>query len=302
MSAAFFPGFRTCSVQTTGAQIHAEIGGEGPPLLLLHGYPQTHVAWHRLAPRLAERYTVVAPDLRGYGDSTAPAGDPLHAGHSKRALAQDQVELMSELGFTRFAVAAHDRGARVAHRLCLDHPDAVAAFASLTVIPTPEMWHRVDTAFGLKSWHWFFFAQPFDLPERLLAADPAYFLDWTLRNMARHIDAVTPEAREAYLRAFSRASVRHAMLEDYRAAASIDMAHDEDSRQAGQQVECPLLVLWEEGRFDTDETPPAIWRHWARGPIEGAAIDGGHLVMEEAPAAVLAALLPFLAAHWPTTD
>jgi haloacetate dehalogenase len=299
MTAAFFPGFQTHSVQTTGARIHAEVGGNGPPLLLLHGYPQTHVSWHRVISPLAQRYTVVAPDLRGYGDSTAPAGDPLHAGHGKRALALDQVELMRALGFTRFAVAGHDRGARVAHRLCLDHPDAVAAFASLTVIPTPEMWQRADMAFGLKNWHWFFFAQPFDLPERLLAADPEYFLDWTLRNMARRIDAVTPEARESYLRAFNRASVRHAMLEDYRAAASIDLAHDEASCRAGQQVDCPLLVLWEEGRFAGNATPQDIWRRWARGPIEGAAIDCGHLVMEEAPDAVLDVLLPFLTTHWP---
>ena len=251
---------------------------------------------------LAQHYTVVAADLRGYGDSSGPPGDALHTAHSKRAVASDQVKLMRSLGFERFAVIGHDRGARVAHRMCLDHPAQVAAFGSVTVIPTVDMWQRADMGFGMKNWHWFMLAQPFDLPERLLAADPAYFLDWTLRHMVRRPDAVTPEARAQYLRAFSRAEVRHAMIEDYRAAASIDLAHDEHSRVAGERVRCPVHVLWERGRFPAERTPVHIWRDAAAEgvPVSGGEIDCGHLMMEEAPDAVLASLQPFLAAHWPS--
>ena len=302
MTRAFIDGFEPRLVDVGEARIFAEIGGSGPPLLLLHGYPQTHAAWHRVAPVLARRYTVVAADLRGYGDSLGPPGDPLHAAHSKRAVAADQAALMRALGFERFAVIGHDRGARVAHRLCLDHPQRVAAFGSITVIPTVEMWARANKDFGLKSWHWFMLAQPFDLPERLLAADPAFFLDWTLRNMVRRFDAVTPEAHAEYLRAFSRESVRHALIEDYRAAASIDLEHDEHGRAAGERVRCPVHVLWERGRFPAERTPIHIWRDaTAEGtPVGGGEIDCGHLMMEEAPEAVLAELLPFLRAHWPS--
>jgi len=299
MSDAFIDGFEVRRVDLGEARIHAEVGGAGPPLLLLHGYPQTHAAWHRVAPALARRYTVVAADLRGYGDSEGPPGDPRHLAHSKRAVADDQWRLMRALGFERFAVIGHDRGARVAHRLCLDRPDGVAAFVSLTVIPTEAMWERANMAFGLKSWHWFMLAQPFDLPERLLAADPAYFLDWTLRNMVRRFDAVTPQAHAEYLRAFQRESVRHAMIEDYRAAASIDLVHDAQSREAGQRVRCPLHVLWEQGRFAPERTPVDIWRGACDAPVSGQALDCGHLMMEEAPEAVLASVQPFLDTHWP---
>ncbi len=299
---AFIEGFTAQHVDVGEARIFAETGGSGPPLLLLHGYPQTHASWHRIAPALARHYTVVAADLRGYGDSSGPPGDPLHAAHSKRAVAGDQVRLMHALGFERFAVAGHDRGARVAHRMCLDHPGQVAAFASITVIPTVDMWERVNMGFGMKSWHWFMLAQPFDLPERLLAADPAYFLDWTLRNMVRRFDAVTPEAQAQYLRAFSRESVRHAMIEDYRAAASIDLEHDAHSRAHGERVRCPVHVLWERGRFAADRTPLHIWRDAADEgtDVTGDALECGHLMMEEAPDAVLASLWPFLRAHWPS--
>ncbi len=299
MSRAFIEGFTVRRADVGDATIHAEIGGSGPPLLLLHGYPQTHVAWHRIAPALAERYTVVAADLRGYGDSEGPSGDPLHTVHSKRAVARDQWKFMQSLGFDRFAVIGHDRGARVAHRLCLDHPDSVAAFVSITVIPTTQMWERVDMAFGMKSWHWFMLAQPFDLPERLLGADPAWFLEWTLRNMVRRFDAVTPEAFAEYRRAFERDSVRHAMIEDYRAAASIDLDHDRQTRESGQRVRCPLHVLWEEGRFVSGPTPVDIWRDACNAPVSGQTLACGHLMMEEAPEAVLDAIRPFLELHWP---
>jgi haloacetate dehalogenase len=298
MTQAFIQGFEvgTARVQDD-VTIHYERAGAGPPVLLLHGYPQTHAAWHKVAPALARQFTVVAPDLRGWGDSTGPAGDPLQEGHCKRAHADDQLALMRSLGFDRFAVVGHDRGGRVAHRLCLDHPQAVTAFVSVTVLPTDGVWERVDTAFAMKAWHWFMLAQPYDLPERLLAADPAYFLDWTLSGMVRRFDAVTPQARAQYLAAFLRPTVRHAMVQDYRAAAGIDRRHDAESRIAGLRVRCPLLVI-------TDEAPSAAkgsaaaqaWQPWA-DDVQVAAISCGHLVMEEAPGPFLDAATPFLLRH-----
>ncbi|WP_395346966.1 alpha/beta fold hydrolase [Variovorax sp. UC122_21] len=295
MSAPFFPGFEARSIELGDAQIHVEVGGSGPPLLLLHGYPQTHVAWHRVAPVLARHFTVVAPDLRGYGDSTGPAGDPLHLNHCKRTLAADNLALMRALGFERFAVMAHDRGARVGYRLALDTPEAVRCFVSLTVIPTEEMWKRAGMAFGLKAFHWYLFAQPFDLPERMLRADPAHYLDWTLRNMVQKVDAVTPEALAEYHRAFAKESVRHAMLEDYRAAASIDLQHDREDLAAGRRLACPVQVLW--SASNTARPDPAdVWKTWAH-TVEGGTVDCGHLMAEEAPDEVLAHVLPFLRRH-----
>ncbi|MCT8173997.1 alpha/beta fold hydrolase [Variovorax sp. CY25R-8] len=295
MSAPFFPGFEARNIELGDARIQVEVGGSGPPLLLLHGYPQTHVAWHRVAPVLARHFTVVTPDLRGYGDSTGPAGDPLHLNHCKRTLAADKLALMRALGFERFAVMAHDRGARVGYRLALDTPEAVRCFVSLTVIPTEEMWKRAGMAFGLKAFHWYLFAQPFDLPERMLRADPAYYLDWTLRNMVQKVDAVTPEALAEYHRAFAKESVRHAMLEDYRAAASIDLQHDREDLAAGRRLACPVQVLW--SASNTAQPDPAeVWKTWA-DTVEGGTVDCGHLMAEEAPAEVLAQVLPFLRRH-----
>jgi haloacetate dehalogenase len=293
--APFFSGFSVHRVALGPAVIHAEVGGSGPPLLLLHGYPQSHVAWHRIAPALAQHFTVVAPDLRGYGDSTGPAGDPLHVNHCKRTLAADNLALMRALGFERFAVMGHDRGARVGHRLCLDSPDAVCCFTSLTVVPTAEVWKGAGMAFGLKAFHWYLFAQPFDLPERMLRADPAYFLDWTLRNMVLKVDAVTPDALAEYHRAFAKESVRHAMVEDYRAAASLDLQHDRADLASGRRVACPVQVLWS-ASITAHPDPAEIWRGWADS-VKGATIDSGHLMAEESPDEVLAAVLPFLRSH-----
>ncbi|NML47394.1 alpha/beta hydrolase [Ramlibacter sp. G-1-2-2] len=295
---SFIRGFATHQVRVQDdVTLHCEIGGNGPPLLLLHGYPQTHAAWHKVAPRLAQDFTVVAPDLRGWGDSSGPPGDPLQENHCKRAHAADQARLMRHFGFERFALIGHDRGGRVAHRLCLDHPDAVSAFVSVTVLPTEWVWQRVDTAFSLKAWHWFMLAQPYDLPERLLAADPESFLDSTLRGMVRRFDAVTPEARAQYLAAFLRPGVRHAMIQDYRAAAGIDRVHDRASQAAGQRVRAPLLVLWDEALFGAaPATPVEAWQPWA-DRVEAAALPCGHLMMEEAPGPFLDAVLPFLLSH-----
>jgi len=295
MSAPFFPGFAVHQVALGDAVIHAEVGGGGPPLLLLHGYPQTHVAWHRIAPELARHFTVVAPDLRGYGDSIGPAGDPLHIRHCKRTLAADKRALMRALGFERFAVMGHDRGARVGYRLCLDSPEAASCFVSLTVVPTEEMWKRAGMAFGLKAFHWYLFAQPFDLPERMLGADPSYYLEWTLRSTVQKVDAVTPEALAEYHRAFAKASVRHAMVEDYRAAASIDLQHDRDDLAAGRRIACPVQVLWS-ASLTARPDPVEIWKTWA-DRVEGGTVDCGHLMAEEAPDEVLAKVLPFLRQH-----
>jgi haloacetate dehalogenase len=290
-----FDDFERRDLETDGARIACFIGGSGPPLLLLHGYPETHLAWHRVAPVLAQRYTVIATDLRGYGDSRGPANGPA-SDYSKRVMARDQIAVMDRLGFSRFGVIGHDRGARVGYRLVLDHPGRVAAFVSLTVIPSSEVWARVDKAFALGAYHWFFFAQPYDLPERLLAGDPDYFLDWTLRKMAKDHSAVSPAAIEAYRRAFRRPEVRHAIMQDYRAAATVDHEHDIEDRNVGKRLDCPVLVLWEQGRFEEKTTPLEIWRHWA-AEVSGHAIPGGHLQMEEQPDAVLEAVLPLLKRH-----
>ncbi len=301
MNPAFLgPAFRIQHLQLADARIHAEVGGEGPPLLLLHGYPQTHAAWHRVAPELARHFTVVAPDLRGYGDSTGPQpGDDPDADaphrYSKRTMAVDMLALMHSLGSERFAVLGHDRGGRVGYRLCMDHPRAAACFVSLTVIPTEEMWKRADMAFGMNAWHWFLFAQPDDLPERLLRADPDYFLDRTLKHMVQREGAVTPAALAEYRRAFRQERVRHAMLQDYRAGAGIDLAHDRDDLVAGRRLACPVQVLWNESRR-ASPTPLEIWRDWAT-QVEGTTIDCGHLMAEEAPDEVLAQVLPFLLRH-----
>jgi haloacetate dehalogenase len=298
MTDRFFEHFVRHDVNTGEARIAAYIGGKGPPVLLLHGYPQTHLAWHRIAPVLAQRYTVVATDLRGYGDSRGPQGDAEHVHYAKRTMANDQLAVMRHFGFARFGLVGHDRGARVGYRLALDHPAAVAGFASLTVVPSIELWERVDKAFALGAYHWFLFAQPYDLPERLLAGDPDFFLDWTLRKMTRFRDRLSPRAVDAYYAAFRRPDVRHAMMEDYRAGAGIDLDHDRADREAGRKLTCPVQVLWEEGRTVFGESPIEVWRRWA-DTVEGHPIPAGHMLAEEAPDEVLTALQPFLARTLP---
>jgi haloacetate dehalogenase len=293
-----FEGFERHEIETEDARIASFVGGSGPPLLLLHGYPQTHVAWHRMAPILARDYTVIASDLRGYGDSRGPQ-QVAPAAYSKRTMARDQLAVMEYFGFDRFGLIGHDRGARVAYRLALDHPGTVRAFVSLTVIPSSEMWARADKAFALGAYHWSLFAQPYDLPERLLSADPDYFLDWTLRKMTRDRDRLSDEAVAAYHAAFRRPEVRHAMMQDYRAGATVDHEHDLTDRAAGRLLDCPVLVLWEQGRFEGKETPLDIWQKWAVH-VEGKAIPGGHLQPEEQPEAVLDAVVPFLARNCAT--
>lgn len=276
-----------------GIDIHVTIGGSGPSLLLLHGYPQTHAMWHKIAPALADRFTVVMPDLRGYGDSAKPPAGDNHAAYAKRAMARDQVAIMNALGFPRFRAVGHDRGARVLHRLCLDHPQAVERAAVLDIAPTASMYARTDKAFATAYFHWFFLIQPADFPERLIAANPDAWIERMLGAWSGTASAFAPEAVAEYRRCFRDRATIHATCEDYRAAASLDLEHDQADKH--QRVTCPLLVLWGAagivGRlFD----PLALWREKA-ADVRGRALPCGHFLPEEAPEETLSALLEFLA-------
>jgi len=294
--AALFPGFVPRRVRTTGTQIQCVVGGSGPPLLLLHGYPQTHAMWHRVAPALAADFTVVCADLRGYGDSGKPASDPSHAAYAKRAMAQDMVELMRELDFTRFRLAGHDRGARVAHRLCVDHPHAVERVAVLDISPTRTMYAATDQAFATAYYHWFFLIQPFDLPERLIGADPVYYLRRKIGGWSTGLSRFDARALAEYERCFGDPATIHATCEDYRAAATIDLVHDEMDIAAGRRVACPLLALWgDQGVVNRMFDPLRDWAAVA-DDARGRAVHSGHFLAEEAPEETLAELRAFFAA------
>lgn len=291
---SLIPGFTLHDVPATAVRLRCAVGGSGPPLLLLHGHPQTHATWHKIAPELARHFTVVAADLRGYGDSDKPTGGEHHVNYSKRSMAQDQVELMAALGFARFAVVGHDRGARVAHRMALDHADAVARLAVLDIAPTATMYARTDKEFATRYFWWFFLIQPYPLPERLIEADPEYFLRTHIAGQIKTPDAVDPAVFQEYLRCYRDPATRHAICEDYRAAATIDLEHD--AADADRQVTAPLLALWgAKGTvgllYDVLET----WREKA-ADVRGRALACGHGLQEEAPEQTLKALLPFLGA------
>lgn len=284
-SATLFEGFASDQIETGEGVIRVCHGGSGAPLLLLHGYPQTHVMWHKIAPLLARDFTVVAPDLRGYGDSFKPPTSPDHAPYSKRVMALDQVEVMRQLGFEQFFVAGHDRGGRCAYRMALDDPERVLKLAVLDVIPTGEAFRRINPAFALGYWHWFFLAAPYPLPENLIAANPDnfYFPNRTLFE---------PDALAAYLHAVRKPETIHAMCEDYRAAATLDYQYDEADR-GQRKLACPLLALWaRQGKLDQWYDVLEVWREWA-DDVQGHAIDGGHFLAEEAPEATYAALDTF---------
>ena len=284
-----FEGFEKISVKTSGAVINAVRAGNGEPLLLLHGYPQTLAMWHLVAPRLAEHFTVVAADLRGYGASSKPEGGPDHAGYSKRAMAQDQVEMMQRLGFEQFFLAGHDRGGRVGHRMALDHPERVKKLAVLDIVPTRTMFAQVNQYLATVYYHWFFLIQPFDLPERMIGADPEFFL----RNFFSRLgaDTLAPEAVAEYVRAFRDPAVIHASCEDYRAAASIDLEHD--AADLAAKVTCPVLALWgAKGRIAQMFDVLATWRERATD-VRGRALPCGHYVPEEAPEETLQELRTF---------
>lgn len=289
--------FRREFVNVGEGDIHCVVTGEGPPLLLLHGFPQTHAMWHPIAPVLAERFTVVAADLRGYGDSLKPVGDPDHMSYSKRVMAQDMAALMTALDFDSFAVVGHDRGARVARRLALDHPERVLRLAILDIVPTLTVFQTINQKVALGYYHWFFLAQPSDLPERLIAADPDFFLDHTLGSWAKDKNAFDQFAMAEYRRCFADRAAIHGMCEDYRAGATIDLVHD--SEDEDDRIACPVLVLWgAHGLVAASYDVMAVWRQEA-DEVTGQAIDAGHFLVEEAPDATLEALWPFLTADAP---
>lgn len=291
-SAPFFPGFRPLHVTAGGVQFAGAIGGEGSPVLLLHGYPQTHIAWRRIAPELAKNHTVIIPDLPGYGSSHPLESTPRW---TKRRVGDALVALMEVLGYRRFAVVGHDRGARAGYRLALDHPELATAFASLTVVPTLDAMESIDFRSATKAFHWFLFAQKADLPERLLAVDPDAFVNSALEKMTEGRDFIEVTVMDAYRAAFRKSSVRHAILEDYRAAMDEDLAQDAADFAADRKMQCPVLVLWPDAEHTIGRATPAdIWRRWATD-VSGTSTCGGHLQPEDTPAEVLAALKPFLA-------
>ena len=288
-----FPGFATRRIRTRETEIHCVIGGAGPPLLLLHGYPQSHAMWHRVAPALARDFTVVCPDLRGYGDSGKPTSDATHLPYSKRAMAQDMADVMRELGFPRFRLAGHDRGGRVAHRMCIDHPDAVERVAVLDISPTRTMFAETDQAFATAYYHWFFLIQAFDLPEKLIGADPIYFLRKMVGRLGFEPSRFDPRAMAEYERAFADPATIHATCEDYRAAASIDLEHDDADFAAGRMVRCPLLALWgDKGVVNRMFDPLNDWRAVAND-VRGKALPAGHYLAEEIPEETLRELRAF---------
>ena len=293
MTATLFPGFEPRRIATSGTEINLIVGGSGPPLLLLHGYPQTHAIWHRIAARLAPHFTVVCADLRGYGDSGKPASEPDHRTYSKRAMAQDQVEVMQALGFERFSLVGHDRGGRVAHRMARDHAERIERVAVLDISPTAIMYARTDKALATAYYHWFFLIQPYDLPERLIGADPAYYLRKMLGGFGSSgLTFFDARAYAEYERCFRDPATIHATCEDYRAAAAIDLEHD--AADGGRKIDCPLLVLWgERGVVHRLFDPVADWKSVA-SDVRGKALPSGHYLPEEAPDETYAALLAFL--------
>jgi haloacetate dehalogenase len=290
-----FPGFAHHLMQVSpGITISAMVGGQGPRLLLLHGHPQTLAIWHKVAPTLARHFTVVAADLRGYGDSSKPEGGPDHATYAKRSMAQDMVALMQQLGFDRFAVLAHDRGARVAHRLAMDHPQAVTRMALLDIAPTLAMYTQTTEAFARAYWHWFFLIQPQPLPERLIQADPAGYVTEVMGKRSAGLAPFDPRALAEYQRCLALPGAAHGLCEDYRASAGIDLVHDREDIAQGRRLQIPVQVLWGvQGVVQRCFEPLKEWQKVAQH-VSGEALPCGHYIAEEAPETLLAKALPFL--------
>jgi haloacetate dehalogenase len=277
-----------------GLNIHCRIGGEGPPLLLLHGHPQTHVIWHKVADQLAENFTVVAADLRGYGDSDKPPASEASVSYSKRIMARDQLMLMQSFGFTQFSVLAHDRGARVAHRLALDHPDAVTRMILLDIAPTLAMYTQANEEFARAYWHWFFLIRPTPLPETLIEADPENYLRTVMGTRSAGMDPFTDDAFSEYLRCLKLPGAAIAICEDYRASAGLDLEHDQADIDAGNKLKCPLLALWgEKGTVGRCFSPLHEWQKVALN-VDGKALASGHYIAEEIPELLLEYTLDFL--------
>jgi haloacetate dehalogenase len=279
--------FTTAEIQTGETSIFVRTCGSGPPVLLLHGFPETHLMWRSVAPLLARTYTVVCADLRGYGRSGCPVSAPDHSPYAKRSMAQDMVIVMEQLGFPRFSVAGHDRGGRVAYRMALDYPEHVARLAVLDILPTETVWERADARFALAYWPWSLLAQPEPLPERILEAAPEAIVENALERWGSPLAVFPPEVRAAYVQALRDPGHAHAICEEYRAAATIDREHDKGDRAAGRRIVCPLLVLWSaRGALDTwyveESGPIALWQAWG-DDVRGHALNAGHFFPEEAP-------------------
>jgi haloacetate dehalogenase len=290
-----FPGFVSHRIALDNVEIFARVGGSGPPLLLLHGYPQTHHCWHKIAPRLAGRMTVVAADLRGYGQSSIPPADDKHLAYAKRTMANDAVRLMRALGHERFAIAGHDRGARVAYRAALDHPEAITRAAVLDIIPTALVWRQMGPDAAIKAYHWPFLAQPHPLPETLIAAAPEMYVEWTIKSWAadKSLRHFHPDALAHYRKLLTEPDRIRAVCEDYRAGATIDRELDEADLAAGRQMTMPCLALWGTDYAGRGQgSPLEVWRPLAPN-ITGTAISAGHFLAEEAPEETLAPLLAF---------
>jgi haloacetate dehalogenase len=285
-----FDGFVTEQIETQGTTINLVRGGQGDPILLLHGYPETHVCWHRVAPILAERFTVVCPDLRGYGDSGKPQSDPEHRAYSKRTMAQDQVEVMQSLGFSKFAVVGHDRGARVAHRMAMDHTAKVTKLALLDIVPTSWAFANVDKEIAIAAFNWFFLLQTDGLPERLIGAEPAFYLEWILDHWSVTKGSLADAAVAEYRRCFDSEAIR-AISEEYRASATIDLLQDEVDQE--RKITCPTLILWSASGMWAKYDILGIWRSQAKD-VRGVALDCGHFLPEEAPDQTAEELLQFL--------
>jgi haloacetate dehalogenase len=292
--ADLFPGFASEWITTSRGRIFARIGGQGPPLMLLHGYPQTHVMWHRVVPQLATQFSLIIADLPGYGWSDVPTTDADHTPFTKRAMAQAMIEVMEHLGHARFALAGHDRGGRVGYRLALDHPGRLSRLAVLDILPTYDYWARMDRQFALRIYHWAFLAQPYPLPERLIQSNPDEYFSHTLRSWLKAgTDPFDPRALTHYLTALRDPMRIHAACEDYRAGAYADFDHDEADFDAGNKITAPLLVLWgASGIAASASTPLDTWRQRAID-VSGGPIDSGHFLCEEDPSATAAAMLTF---------
>jgi haloacetate dehalogenase len=296
----WFEGFETRDYLVNGSLVRARTGGrpDGPALLLIHGFPQTHAIWHRVAQRLAPHFRLVLPDLRGYGDSAKPRGDADHANYSKRALAKDLAALMHSLGHDRYAVCGHDRGGRVAHRLALDHASAVTRLCVLDIAPTLDMYAATDMRFARAYYHWFFLIQPAPHPERMIGADPLHYLHWKLGGWGSGSRSfMEPRAIAEYERCFAQAETIHGACEDYRASAGIDLDHDRASREVGQRIACDTLVLWgERGVVHALFDPLALWRAQCSAEVSGWSLPSGHYIPEELPDETAQALHAFLGA------
>jgi haloacetate dehalogenase len=291
--------FTRSEIQTSGARIVTVTGGKGPPLLLMHGNPFNHLSWLRVAPTLAAHFTVVCTDLRGYGDSEKPPGGEDHSGYSFRAMAQDQVEVMAALGYDTFFAAGHDRGGRVLHRMCLDHPGKVTRAAILDIIPQHHLLNNVTRQWGTFSWHWFFNIQPYDLPERMMGADPDWFIEKKLAKTKQGLSFFDPAALAEYKRCFRNPETIHAICEDYRATFGVDLEMDTKDFDAGRKIDCPVLLLWGAtggvGR-NSRPGPAEIWQRYASNIVAAEALPCGHYLSEEAPKETTEALLGFFTA------